>query len=275
MPRVSAGFSPHRSGSAPPRVWSRPVYRLGGPSASGNPATIPPMSFGLSRGRELDTEGVLLDPAGLPPLPDNPLTDPEGGWVNPRAWFPEPAHPFELEIGSGKGTFILEEGASRPDVNFLGVEWAGEFCRYAADRVQRRGLPNVKMMCTDATELLRWRMPTGSVRTVHLYFSDPWPKPRHHKRRVVQDSFLEQVHRVLEDGGELRVVTDHPGYWEWMDEHYTRWCGADHTPRFDRLSFADTHRTAGAGEGELTGTNFERKYREEGRDFYAAVLRKA
>ncbi len=233
------------------------------------------MSFGLSRGRELDTDGVRIDPGGFPPLPDDPVRDPEGGWVDPRAWFGEPENRFELEIGTGKGTFILEEGASRPDVNFLGIEWAREFGEYAADRVKRRGLPNVRMLITDATEFLRWRTPAGIVDTLHLYFSDPWPKPRHHKRRVVQDSFLGQVHRVLAEGGELRIVTDHLGYWGWMEEHFDRWCSADHAPRFERVAFTDAHRPAGAEGDELTGTNFERKYREEGREFRAAVLRKS
>lgn len=71
--------------------------------------------------------------------------------------------------------------------------------------------------------------------------------------------------------GELRVVTDHDDYWQWMESHFDRWCAADHTPRFERLPFT---RPASAGEGELVGTNFERKYRREGRPFNAAILRK-
>jgi len=218
---------------------------------------------------------VQIDPGMFPGLPDDPVANPQGGWVDPREWFPDPSRRFELEIGTGKGTFILEEGASRGDVNFLGIEWAREFGEYAADRVKRRGLSNVKMLITDATEFLRWRTPSGIVDTLHLYFSDPWPKPRHHKRRVVQDAFLEQVHRVLADGGEFRVVTDHLGYWDWMEERYARWCAPDHEPRFERAEFTDVHRPAGAQGDELTGTNFERKYREEGREFRAAVLKKA
>jgi len=232
------------------------------------------MSFGLSRGRELDTSGVLVEACALPPLPENPIADPEGGRVDPRRWFPEPGRPFELEIGPGKGAFLVHEAASRPDVNFLGIEWAREFCAYAADRVRRRGLANVRLMSVDATDFLRWRLPSGVLHRLHLYFSDPWPKPRHHKRRVVQDAFLEQAHRALEPSGELRIVTDHPGYWQWMEAHFDRWTAPDHEPRFDRRTFEDADRPAGAREGELTGTNFERKYREEGRDFFATVLRK-
>lgn len=233
------------------------------------------MSFGISRGKELDPTGVLVDAGAFPPLPDDLARDPGAGWIDARTWFEHPDRPFELEIGSGKGTFIVQQATSHPGVNFLGIEWAREFCVYAADRARRHALSNVRMLGTDATEFLRWRTPTGIVRTLHLYFSDPWPKPRHHKRRVVQDAFLEQVHRVLAPDGELRIVTDHAGYWEWMEAHFDRWCGSGHTPRYHRLAFDSAHKPAGAHEGELTGTNFERKYRVEGRDFHAAVLRRA
>lgn len=251
------------------------------------------MSFGLGRGRALDPGAVGLTADDLPPLPDRlfalrpegepgpPPEDVRAAWIDPRGWFPRPELPFELEIGSGKGTFVLEEGVRRPDVNFLGVEWAREFYLYAADRVRRRSLANVRLLNADATEFLHWRMPSGIVGVIHLYFSDPWPKVRHHKRRVVQDRFLADAHRALAAGGELRIVTDHDEYWAWMEDHFARWCG-DGAPgpgagpgRFDRVPFEDAHRPGGAGEGELVGTNFERKYKREGRPFHAAVLRKA
>jgi len=231
------------------------------------------MSFGLSRGRALDVTGVGLTPEDLPPLPDSVLEAPESAWLDPRSWFPNPDHPFELEIGSGKGAYLIHGAAERPETNFLGIEYAREFFAYTADRIRRRGLENVRVLGVDAGEFLRFRVPSGIVRVLHLYFPDPWPKSRHHKRRMVQDGFLEQAHRVLTPGGELRIVTDHAEYWAWMEAHFDRWCDPDRpTPRFDREPFTDEHR---AGEsGELVGTNFERKYRREGRPFYAAVLRK-
>src|SRR5690606_32592193 len=117
----------------------------------------------------------------------------------------------------------------QPESNFLGIVWAGEFYLYAADRIRRwrqRGLlTNVRMLRTDATEWLAWRVPPGTIRTIHLYFSDPWPKPRHHKKRVVRDAVLADMWRALEPGGEIRIVTDHEGYWAWMQEHFARWTG--------------------------------------------------
>jgi tRNA (guanine-N7-)-methyltransferase len=215
--------------------------------------------------------GITGDELG--PLPDEIATDPRAAWVDPRGWFPDPRLPLEIEIGSGKGTFLLQEGSERPGTNFLGIEWAREFYEYTADRVRRRGLANVRVLNADATEFLHWRCPDGIARVIHLYFSDPWPKSRHHRRRVVQDRFLADAARVLEPGGELRIVTDHDEYWAWMREHFARWCAP--TPTAERPFIpADFAPPGSAGEGELVGTNFERKYRREGRPFHAAVLRK-
>lgn len=284
------------------------------------------MSFGLGHGRPLDpalgTVGINDDE--LPPLPDDILTNPRSGWVDPRGWFPDSTRPFELEIGSGKGTFLLQQAVLQPQINFLGIEWAREFYAYAADRVRRRRsggrLLNVRMLHTDASEFLHWRCPDAICRVVHLYFSDPWPKNRHHKKRVIQHRLLADVWRVLIPGGELRVVTDHADLWAWDMAHFEQWVGqrarsagegADRSlPReregldafieegalasaraclpampeavrarresmpdepFELLAF---DRPASAGAGELVGTNFERKFREEGREFYACTLRK-
>ncbi|MCL4221090.1 MAG: hypothetical protein KJZ65_06945 [Phycisphaerales bacterium] len=282
------------------------------------------MSFGLGHGRPLDPAPgwVGVSEEELPPLPDDILSDPRSGWIDPRNWFPDPRRPFELEIGSGKGTFLLQQAVLQPQTNFLGIEWAREFYTYAADRVRRRRtagrLLNVRMLHTDASEFLHWRCPDTICRVVHLYFSDPWPKNRHHKKRVIQHRLLADVWRVLIPGGELRVVTDHADLWAWDMAHFEQWVGnrsrgvsegqtlpharegpdafidpellagarslvpampeavrvrraAMPAAPFDLLTF---DRPESAGAGELVGTNFERKFREEGRAFHACTLRK-
>ncbi|MCA9277607.1 MAG: tRNA (guanosine(46)-N7)-methyltransferase TrmB [Phycisphaeraceae bacterium] len=233
------------------------------------------MSFGLGHGRQLDATGIAIGEDELPPLPDEIATDPLAGVIDPCAWFSNPAQPLEIEIGSGKGTFILQYASQHPEVNLLGIEIAGEFCTYAADRIRRAQLSDVRMLRADATSFLRWRVPTECVRTVHLYFSDPWPKSRHHKNRVVQDRFLADVHRVLVPSGDLRIVTDHDDYWQWMEAHADRWCISPPEPWQDRVYVREEFKPAdGAGDNELVGTNFERKYKREGRPFHAMVLRK-
>lgn len=225
------------------------------------------MSFGLRRKRELDVGSVGVGPHELPAMPD----DPRAASLDPRAWFPDPARPFELEIGSGKGTFLLQQAGADPGTNYLGIEWAGEFYEYAADRCRRAGLTNVRLLNADAGEFLRWRCASGVARTIHLYFPDPWPKTRHHKRRMVSDVFLREAWRVLERGGELRIVTDHDDYWAWMESHFARWCGegTGGETRFIREPF---ERVTSSGTGELVGSNFERKYRREGRPFHGVTL---
>ena len=214
------------------------------------------MSFGLSRGRELEYDGFGFTNEDLPPFS-------EGRW-DPRALYEHPDRPFELEIGSGKGTFLVQQAGLQPETNFLGVEWAAEFFRYAADRMRRHGFANVRMLRDDATEFIRFRVPDGICSVLHIYFSDPWPKARHHKRRVIQDHTLEEFHRILKPGGELRLVTDHAELWAWYEDHIGR-----HGERFERRPFEVP---ASAGEGEVVGTNFERKFRREGRPFHATTL---
>ena len=267
------------------------------------------MSFGLGHGKPLDPAlGVVgVSESELPPMPDDIFENPESGRLDPRSWFDDPARPFELEIGSGKGTFLVQQAGLEPGTNFLGIEWAGEFYAYAADRVRRHrnagALLNVRMLHTDASEFLRWRCPARICRVIHLYFSDPWPKSRHHKKRVVQHRFLAEAWRVLEPGGDLRIVTDHADLWAWDMAHIERWVDPRSLDGFiteeelfpaRRLAPAppaavDTLRQSmpeqpfeligfdrpeSAGSGEVVGTNFERKFREEGRSFRACVLRK-
>ena len=224
------------------------------------------MSFGLGHGRELVPGDVGIEMRSLPPLPDAASADAARALLafDPRRWFPAPNRRFELEIGSGKGTFLLQQAELEPETNFLGIEWAGEFWAYAADRIRRRGMPNVKLLHGDATEFIRTRVPDGAVSVIHLYFSDPSPKTRHHKRRVVQDHTLREFHRILAPQGELRIVTDHDELWAWDVEHAERARGL-----FERREF---EKPASAGEGEVVGTNFERKFRREGRPFHAMTL---
>lgn len=214
------------------------------------------MCADIARVRALDTTGYGIDMNDLPPRAEGP--------IDPRAWFEHPDRRFEIEIGSGKGTFLVQQAPLHPQTNYLGIEWAGEFYRYAADRMRRRGMDNVRILRADATEFLTHWCQRGVAIVVHLYFLDPWPKKRHHKRRVVRDDTIRVLHRVLAEGGELRLVTDHDDLWAWYEDHAAR-----HGELFARRPF---ERLGSADADELVGTNYERKFAREGRPFHAMTL---
>ena len=164
-------------------------------------------------------------------------------------------HPVELEIGMGKGTFLTEQAKTRPETNFFGIEYARWFWRYASDRLRRNNCLNARTVRAEAGYFLREFVPNESLAAVHIYFPDPWPKKRHHKRRLIQPAFLTEVFRVLKAQGRVRIVTDHAEYFQQIRDVVK--------------GSALTEVESDAGEGEIVGTNFERKYRREGRAFYA------
>jgi tRNA (guanine-N7-)-methyltransferase len=175
------------------------------------------------------------------------------------------ANPVELEIGMGKATFLMEQAKARPDVNFLGIEWARWFWRYASDRLRRSGAKNARTIRAEASFFLREFIADATISVVHIYFPDPWPKTRHHRRRLIQPPFLLDARRVLIPGGRVQIVTDHKDYFEQIEK----------VVRASPLNVIDYNRPGSAGEGEFVGTNFERKYRREGRPFYAIAARRA
>ncbi len=174
--------------------------------------------------------------------------------------------PLHIEVGSGKATFLVSQARAQPEANFLGIEWARKFWRHAIDRIGRWSLTNVRIVRADAPVFLRDFVPAGSVDCFHIYFPDPWPKKRHHKRRFVQQSNVDLMLRLLKSGGEIRIATDHAEYYEPIKELMVRY--------EDKLEEIEFQRPAGAREGELTGTNYERKYAKDGRPVYTLALRK-
>ncbi len=121
-------------------------------------------------------------------------------------------NPVEIEVGFGKGLFLVSAGQANPGTNYFGIEIVRKYQLLTATRLARRGLGNVRVACADARSFLRDRVPDGSVQAVHVYFPDPWWKKRHHKRRVFTPEFAAQCQRVLAAGGQLLVATDVADY---------------------------------------------------------------
>lgn len=177
--------------------------------------------------------------------------------------------PVELEIGSGKGTFILAIAQALPEHNYLGIEYARQYAEFAADRLRRHQLSHARIVHGEASWWVRCHVPDASLAAVHVYFPDPWPKTRHHKRRLIQPAFLKEVHRILLPGGKLRLVTDHADYFAHMREVLSGQTELAVIP-FD----SPVPLQANAPPGSLVGTNFERKYIAEGRSFFAIAAQK-
>ena len=174
--------------------------------------------------------------------------------------------PVHIEVGAGKGTFLVNQAKALPGEDFLGIEWTRKYYRYAVDRIGRWGLTNVRIIRTDAVSFVRDCVPDGSVDSFHVYFPDPWPKKRHHKRRFISAVNIEHLIRCLKAGGQVRIATDHADYFEQMEQVLA--------VRSDALERIDFPRPIGAGQGEYTGTNFERKYLKDQRPIYALAARK-
>lgn len=125
-------------------------------------------------------------------------------------------HPVTLEIGFGNGETLAQLAQRHPERNYLGVEVHGPGVGHLMILLQQQESENVRILRTDALALLRQRLPAASLAGVLLYFPDPWPKQRHHKRRIVRLEFLDLVHRALVPGGTLHMATDWEDYAQQM-----------------------------------------------------------
>ncbi len=173
-----------------------------------------------------------------------------------------------VEIGSGKGTFLLSQAKLHPQSDFLGIEWANKYYRFAVDRIGRWGLTNVRIIRTDAAAFLAQNLHSESIDCFHIYFPDPWPKKRHHKRRFICKPNILQMIRCLKKAGRINIATDHAEYFEQITDTIQACIDAKIAEHSEFLS------PAGAEQNELVGTNYERKYIKDKRKIYTTAIRK-
>lgn len=126
--------------------------------------------------------------------------------------------PVVLEIGFGNGDHLLSRAAAEPSFNFLGVEVHRPGAGRVLNRAQAAGLANLRVACDDAVEVLRDWLPERCLAEIVVYFPDPWPKKRHHKRRLVQPAFVALAASRLRAGGRLKLATDWAAYAQHMRE---------------------------------------------------------
>lgn len=169
---------------------------------------------------------------------------------------------WEVELGFGKGKYLLRRAQESPGRRFLGIEVVSKYSRMLVDRARRRGLENLVVFRGEAVFLMSAALPQGFAESVHVYFPDPWPKSRHHKRRLFDPERIDLVLSLLRPGGRLYFATDFLEYGERVREIL-----ASHPAL--ALEVIDEVWPDGAR------TNYEAKYIEEGRPIlrFVATLR--
>lgn len=131
--------------------------------------------------------------------------------------FAAPGVPLEVDLGCGRGRFLIARARCFPHHSFVGIERVLLRLRKVDSRAQKEGLSNIRLIRSDVMTALREILPPGSVSTFYLYFPDPWPKRRHHTRRLVSPDFIEAVHAALVPGGSIHLCTDHADYYASME----------------------------------------------------------
>ena len=184
------------------------------------------------------------------------------------------SHPVEIEIGFGKGRFLLEASKRYPQVNYIGIERAQKYVWLTQERFEKYmrhfgvdrasgTFSNVRLVWTDANYFLTRYVPAASVQAYHIYFPDPWPKKRQRKRRIFRNQdFLSALTTTLKsDAGRLYIATDYKAYFYEIQE---------------RLSQVNALRPVAEnlGPDRDIATNFEMKYTLEGRKIYRTVYEK-
>jgi len=124
--------------------------------------------------------------------------------------------PMIIEVGFGNGESLVEMAKNHPEFNFLGIEVHRPGIGHLMVLLEREGISNVRIFCHDALEILQNKIPDSSLAGVHLFFPDPWPKKKHHKRRIVQAEFCQLLVRKLLPGGYFHAATDWQHYAETM-----------------------------------------------------------
>lgn len=169
-------------------------------------------------------------------------------------------HPIHIEIGMGKGMFLLRMAAEHPEINYVGIERYSSVLLRAVERhdtEEYRELKNVRFLCMDAAELGQVFAP-GEAGRIYLNFSDPWPKARHAKRRLTSGEFLKRYEEVLAIGGRIEFKTDNTGLFRFSMEQVTEAPGWI----LEAYTF-DLHHNDVMGEGNVM-TEYEERFSAKG-----------
>ncbi|MFP6715111.1 MAG: tRNA (guanosine(46)-N7)-methyltransferase TrmB [Alphaproteobacteria bacterium] len=188
------------------------IHRLGLPLKGGDV-----MSNGRRRGRAMRPKRLALTEELLPKLALSVVTDDRGGLVplELAALFDSAPRDIWLEIGFGAGEHLVAQARANPDVGLIGCDPFFEGVGKLLSQIDAEGLKNIRIFPGEARRLIS-ALPVACLGKVFALFPDPWPKKRHHKRRLVNRDFLDALARVMCDDGEFRLSTDHDEHGRWL-----------------------------------------------------------
>lgn len=169
--------------------------------------------------------------------------------------------PLEVDLGCGDGSFLIGMAEKFPERDFLGVERLLGRVRKVCKKATRRGLENARVLRLESRYFIEWLCPEEAISRLHLLCPDPWPKVRHHRRRLVQVEFLEAVRRALVPGGEFLFMTDHEEYFHWVEEKVAEF------GKFERLEWVED-------SFFYPKTDFQQQWESEGKSMWRLRCRK-
>ena len=181
------------------------------------------------------------------------------------------AHPLEVDLGCGDGSFLIDMAQHYPERNFLGVERLLGRVRCVCKRIHELGLTNVKVLRLESQYTLEYLLEPHSVSRLHLLCPDPWPKARHHKRRLVQQGFLVTLHKVLKPEGEFLFKTDHPEYFEWVLEEINQFNWANTESPYNHQPWPKQHAEGGFF---FPKTDFQKLWEGQGKKMWGLRYKK-
>jgi len=141
-------------------------------------------------------------------------------WIDPtdfREKFDHPERPFEIDIGCGKGRFLLARSGKFPETNFLGIDRMLNRIRKIDKKARKMGRENIRLLRIDGYYATTFLLPPESVDTYYVFYPDPWPKGKHHHNRLFNEPFMDAIARTLKPGGKIHAASDHLPYFEEME----------------------------------------------------------
>ncbi len=187
-----------------------------------------------------------------------PVSDPTRPFP-PDTLSSDAARPLEIEIGCGNGRFLAARAARNPGTDYLGIERLLGRVRKLDKKAIRLGLDNLRILRLEAFYTFHYLLPRHGVRTVYVFFPDPWPKRRHHERRLFSPLFLDALWARLEIGGAIQIATDHPDY---FTEIRARFAADSRFAEIPAMTRTDEEQT-----------DFERLFRSQGLPIGACAYR--